>query len=165
MVRTDQTQLVVMASIVTRLKSALSLSENQCYETIEPLAPPVVPTGGDYFVTVALGHSSFSEGEQVIGNITEDATLTVTAYTRIRLDESKSDKYLFRDTTRGLLTLKKNILTALVGQDLVETSDPAEEFLRELLRAESSTAPNYDREKQIGWISIDFALSWDWNLS
>jgi len=165
MVRADKTLLDVLASVVTQLKSALSLGDNQCYETVEPLAPPVIPTGGDYFVTVALGSSSFSEGEQVSGNITEDATLTVTAYSRIRLDQSKSDKYLFRDTTRGLLTLKKNILKALVGQDLQDASVPAEEFLRELLRATTATAPNYDYDKQIGWISIDFALSWDWDIT
>ena len=125
------------------------------------MAPPIIPPGGDYFVTVAVSHSTFAESEQVAGNITEEATVTVTGYSRIKLDPV-SDTNLLQDASRGLFFIKKKILKALVGQDLLDPNGCT--FLRELVLARSSGQPNYDPDKGIGWVSIDFAISWDWKI-
>ena len=156
------TQQEVLDAVMTQLRPSLSLNSNQVFEVIDPLAPPSIPPGGDFFVTVAVAHGTFAEHEQVPGNVTEDGMITVTGYTRIKLDSS-SDTKLLHDDTRGLLVIKRKILKALVGVDLV--TEEGGRFLRELVLAKVSSQPNYDPDKGIGWLSMDFGVSWDWDIT
>ena len=151
-----------MNAVMAQLRTSLGLVSNQVFEVIDPLSPPSIPPGGDFFVTVAVAHGTFAESEQVPGNITEDGMITVTGYTRIKLD-SGSDTKLLHDSTRGLLGIKKKMLKALVGVDL--QTDAGETFLRELVLAKVSSQPNYDPDKGIGWLSMEFGVSWDWDIT
>jgi len=156
------TQQEVIDAVMTQLRSSLGLNTNQVFEVIDPLAPPSIPPGGDFFVTLAVAHGTFAEHEQVPGNVTEDGMITVTGYSRIKLDSS-SDTKLLHDDTRGLLVIKRKILKALVGVDL--QTDAGARFLRELVLAKVSSQPNYDPDKGIGWLSMDFGVSWDWDIT
>jgi hypothetical protein len=165
MAREDITQPEVLQRIIEHLRAALNLLPTQCVEAIEPSSPPEIARGGDFFITVSPGESFFVEGEQQIDNITEEWSVTVTAYSRIRLDYADTDEKLLRDASRGLLIAKGRILKALVGQDLENDETPAGTFLRQLLFAERCGRPMYDEKKTIGWISIDFGVHYDWDLA
>lgn len=155
----------MLGRIVEHLRSALKLADSQCVEAIEPDAPPHIARGGDFFITVSPGDGMFIDGEQQIGNITEEWSVAVTAYSRIRLDPSDTDEKLLRDTARGLLEAKRLILKALVGQDLTDADDSTDTFLRQLLHAERCGRPRYDDKQNIGWLSIDFGVHYDWELT
>ena len=92
--------------------------------------------GGDFFVTVSPGGGQFEQGEQSPPNVTEYTDVVVTAYTRIRTDSTGHDQQLLQDLKRGLLTLKRMLLKALVGQWL----NPAYN-LRQSVYARGSEAP------------------------
>jgi hypothetical protein len=167
MARIDVDQAVVLERIVARLRSALSLNERQVYETLSPDFLPRIPTGGDFFVAVSPLDGTFIDGEQVEDNITEEWGVAVTAYTRIRLDSTDRDEKMLRDASRGLLTIKKRILRALVGQDL--KTDEGSEFLRDLLFARHCRQPDAaeipDGKIPVGRITLEFGVHFDWELS
>jgi len=163
--REDITQSEVLRLMMEHLRAALNLLPTQCVEAIEPSAPPKIARGGDFFITVSPGDGFFVEGEQAAGNVTEEWTVTVTAYARVRLDYSDTDEKLLRDTSRGLLEAKRRILAALVGRDLNTDDTPAATFLRQLLFAQRCGRPMYDEKETIGWISLDFGVHYDWDLT
>jgi len=159
--RVDVTQTDVLELVVKHLREQLELNERTCWETIEPLAVQI-PRGGPFFVTVAPGEGQFEPGEQAPRNITEEWSITVTGYTRPKVDSTDHDEKLLRDAARGLLVVKHKILKALVGEDIQNKN--RDEFLRQLLYAQHSSRPQFDKEKGIGWISIDFGVEFDWDL-
>jgi hypothetical protein len=168
MARVDVDQTTVMAALIARLKDRLQLAESHCYETINPPhAPPVAPPGGDFFVTVLVGDGAFDEGMQDAGGeeqLKEECEVTVTGYSRIRLDRVGHDTLLLHDDLRGLLkAIKFKILKALVGVDLQNEDD--EYFLRDMIRVRRASQADHDKDKGIGWISIVFVVSWDWDLA
>lgn len=176
MPRIDVDQSVVLERIVDRLRSALDLTERQCFIALSPQHLPKMPKGGEYFVAVSGGGGQFVEGEQVPGNITEQWSVYVTAYSRIQLDSTDHADSLLMDDGRGLLKMKKRILAALVGQDLtVDTeessgsSEIAPTFLRQLLFARSATEPGAAElnpgNLQIGVITLEFGVEFDWDLT
>ncbi len=163
MARVDVTQATVLERMLAYLRSALNLNDRQCYECLQPDAPPRVPVGGECFVSVSPGEGEFIGGEQICENLTEEWTVTVTAYARIQLDSSDHDEKVLRDAGRGLLILKEKILRTLVGQDLI-TLD-GDTFLRNLLFAQHATRPAHDRDQGIAWISLTFGVHFDWDLT
>jgi len=161
-IRIDVTQETVLEAVVDQLRTQLGLNRRTCWETLEPLAPKI-PKSGEFFVTVSPGPGQFVEGEQQVGNITEQWTITVTAYSRIKLDSTDHDEKLLRDARRGLLQAKRKILQSLVGQDI---QDPDRDvFLRQLLYAISCSRPEHDSSKHIAWISLEFGVDFDWDLT
>ena len=167
--RIDVTQSAILDRLVDFLRAELPLGERSCYLTINPAAVPVIPKGGDYFVTVSPGPGRFVEGEQVPVNVTEEWSITVTAFTRIKLDSTDHDKQVLLNAARGLIVLKRRLLKALVGVDLAIEADGAEGFLRNLLFAKSATRPEHGQwtggEQMLSWISVDFGVDFDWDLT
>jgi len=162
MSRSDATQSDVLTAITAALRTALALDARQCFEVLEPLAPPVIPKGGVYFVTVAPGEGVFVDGEQAAGNCTEEWTVIVTAYARVRLDSTDHDQNLLQEASRGLLVLKGKLLAALVGADPVNGE---EAFMRDLIFAQRAERPGHDGQKGVAWISIHFGVNFDWDLT
>lgn len=138
----------------------MSLNERQCFIVLEPTTPPIIPMGGDLFVTVAPGEGVFVEGEQFAGNATEEWTVIVTAYSRSRLDSTDRDTKVLQDQTRGMLVLKGRVLSSLVGADLLIDGEP---FLRTLLFAQQASRPGRDDENFISWVDIVFGVHFDWS--
>lgn len=166
MARVDVQQDEVLERFVARLRDQLNLGPSHCFIVSDPALRVPPPVGGEYFVTVAGGAGQFDDGMQDGGGaeqLMETWTVTVTVYTRVKLDQSGHDDKLLVDTNRGLLRLKRPVLKALVGHDLV-TEDGDNNFLRRFLYAISCGHPQYDAGKAIGWLSIDFGVAWDWDL-
>lgn len=165
--RTDVQQAAVLTAIAARLRSALTLAANQCYLSALPLHPKML-RGGPWFLAVSPGTGSFVEGEQAIGNCTEETTVTITMYSRIAVDRADEDDKSLTDTSRGLLAIKQKVLTALVGHDLVAAAGNT--FVRQLLFCrrcgppvllEESGAPN----NIVAAMQLDFGVMFDWDLA
>jgi len=170
MARSDTTESVILDRIITRLRSALGLDSRSCYESIEPLAP-VIPAGAPWFVAVSLDAGTFVQGEQsrlttleAPGNTTESIEISVTAYTRITLDSTDRAVARLTDVSRGLLERKRQLLSALVGWDLLTANGNT--MLRALLFAIRSSKPmvvrSDDRNQSWGLIQLQFQASYDW---
>lgn len=165
MPRADIEQGDVLERFVARISERLSLEKGRCFIVAMPELR-ASPPGGEYFVTVAPGTGSFDVELQIGGGefqCTEEWQVLVTVYSRIKLDQSGHDDRLLVDAGRGLYKLKRLVLKALVGNDL--ETDGGDTFLRQLLYVISCGQPEYDKEKQIGWLSMVFGVSWDWDLS
>lgn len=160
--RVDITEVDVVGYLLTRLRSQLGLNERSCWYTLDPLAVDI-PPGGDFYVTVAPGNSQFPDGEQASRNITEESTVQVTVYSRMRLDSTNHDDKLVLDAANSLYKLKKRVLAAIVGHDL--TDEDADYFLRQWLHVLSSDRPNYDKDKAVGWLTLHVGVSFDWDLT
>ncbi|WP_321376943.1 hypothetical protein [Trichococcus shcherbakoviae] len=163
--RIDIDQSTVLERVVAQLRSALNLGERQVYETLDTNYLPRIPTGGAFFLAVSAADSTFPEGEQTPGNLTEDWGVFVTAYTRIKLDSTDRDEKTLRDASRGLLSIKRKILAALVGQDL--TTEDGDTFLRQTLFARSCGRPEakeMPNKVPIGVITLEFGVSFDWDV-
>ena len=166
MARVDIEQIEVVGAIVLRLQTALTLSDRQVYPVARARDVPLIPVGGDYFLTVATGDGTFVPEEQVAGNITEDSDVTVSVYTRIRSDSTGHDAYLLLDDARGLFAVKKLILGALCGQDLIDESGST--FLRQLIFAKHCEAPDIVTAGRdgvaCGVIRLTFGVNYDWSI-
>jgi hypothetical protein len=172
MARVDVTQDVVLERILARLRSELGLNERQCYETLDALAPPAIPKGGEWFVAISPTEGQFIEGEQASPNVTEEWGIIATIYTRLALDSTDHDEKLLRDATRGLLVLKKELLAALIGRDLQLESadDTGDTFVRQLIFARTCHRPMIlerqgEPRAMLGMLSIDFGIHFDWDLT
>lgn len=172
MARVDVTQDVVLERILAKLRSELGLNNRQCYETLDALAPPAIPKGGEWYVAISPTEGQFVEGEQAPPNVTEEWGIIVTIYTRIALDSTDHDEELLRNASRGLLVLKRAVLRALVGRDLQLESpdDTGNTFVRQLIFARTCHRPVImEREGEpramLGMLSIEFDVHFDWDLT
>lgn len=169
MPRIDVTQDVVLERIVDRLRSQLDLSDERCYDTLDPNSPPLVPPGGEYFIIVSPGTGRFVEGEQAPPNVTEEWTITVTLYVRVHLDRTGRDAEVLRNAGRGLFGVKWLVLRALVGHDLA--TDDEDTFLRQLCYATGTAAPEVvEGRREMGALflyrlQLEFAIEFDWDLT
>lgn len=172
MSRVDVDQVQVLTSFVDALRLELPLTDRTCYITLDPPGLASFIPAGDWWVTVSPGEGVFVDGEQVAPNVTEEMTVTVTVYTRLRLDHVGNDTMLILDGLRGLYPLKKKILSAMIGRDLTlpwKTDAGAETFLRALVRVVHSSAPQvavakHDASLAIGFVTLTFVLPFDWDL-
>ena len=167
MARTDISQADALDAVVLRLQTELTLSERQCYPVARAQDVPSIPVGGNFWLTVAIGGGTFIPEEQSAGNVTEDADCIVTAYTRIRTDSTSHDRDLLLDDARGLLAIKKLILAAMCGHDLLDPE--GDSFLRQLVFARNCSNPDKvnipDATGAFGQIQITFGIMFDWSLS
>lgn len=169
MSRVDTEQATLLERIADYLRKQLRLNARRCFETLDPLHP-VIPPGGDYFLSVAPGDGTFDVEHQVGGGadqLTEYGEVVVTIYSRVKLDSTDHDEIIMRDASRGLLSLKKTVLKTLVGYDLaLESGDTA---LRQTLYAKRYTAPTMGQQDGSGigvaFLSITFGVDFDWDLS
>ena len=122
-----------------------------------------IPPGGEFFATVAPGNGQFPDGEQAVGNVTEETSYQVTVYNRMRLDAVGRDDKLVLESASSLYKLKLRVLKAIVGHDL--TNDDDDLFLRQLLHVTHADRPNYDKDKGVGWLTLHVGVPFDWNLT
>lgn len=125
--------------------------------------------------------------------VTEEWQLLVTGYTRIRLDSTDRDMQVLREANRGLLQIKRRILWAMAQIDLHkpyveepivgwDEMTPEEKiiaareaargrranigdtFQRKFLVVRHAGKPDYDEKNQVGWLTVFFEMSHDWDL-
>lgn len=164
--RVDTTELTALTAIRDLLRTAFpELGSENVFLTLYPDAPEPEPSG-EHFLSVAPGAGSFDEALFAGGGreqLCQVGEFQVTIYSRVQLDQSARDESILGHATEGLLVLKHRVLSALVG------ADPAlpggAKFSRELLRPIRAAAPEHDADRGIGWLSLAFALSFDWDLT
>ena len=163
--RIDTTQADLLASLRDHLRNELGLPPNRCYCTDAPDHLPAAPRGGEYTVTLAAGDSQFFPGEQSAVQCTEDQSILVTAFARNAADRVDELDRMLLDTSRGLATIKRELLRAVVGRDLPIHGAP---FLRQLLFVRRSTRPRLVEHATPGAVLGTFALEivarFDWDL-
>jgi hypothetical protein len=165
--RIDIVEVDVLASVLLRVQTELGLNDRQCYPVRDVLYVPVIPPGGDYFVTISVGDGIFNEGEQIPQQCIENSEFTVSGFTRIKTDSTGHDGYMLTDASRGTLPIKRKILKALVGKDLEDADGTT--FLRQLVFAKRASAPEIveigDKGVLCGVVRITFGIKYDWNLA
>lgn len=167
--RTDIKQDELHNVIIRLFREALDLSESRCYEVTEPDQLPKVPSGSEYVLTLCFGDGDFPIEQQHSEQCCESLDLTVTAFSRVNLDSSNTDRMLLHDDRRGLLILKHKILKAVF-----DDPDPAREsgqgFLRSYLSVRRSIRPGVASVGDkgvitVGRVAVVFDVTWDWDLS
>jgi hypothetical protein len=93
---------------------------------------------------------------------TEQASVVVTAYTRIELDRGDHTAALFHDDLRGLMRLKRKILRCLTNHALLDEDDYA--ILRNPLYPIHAYRPAKDERNGLARISVEFGVDFDWDL-
>jgi hypothetical protein len=173
MARVDVDQTQVLDSFMELLRLELPLTDRTCYITLDPPGQLAFIPASDWWITVSPGEGVFVDGEQSPGNITEDFSVTVTIYSRIRLDQAGRDTSLVLDGVRGLYPLKQRVLAATVGRELRLTwkdEDVASTFLRAFLNVVHATAPQvavskHDGHLSIAYMALTYRLPFDWDLT
>lgn len=161
--RTDATATAILQWVRERLKTALQLSDSQCFFTADSLNPPVAPPA-DVFLTVSPGGGQFHLPEAAAGNLMERWTFCVRIFCRVLLDRADHDEKRLFDATRGLLAWKQKVLAALTGLDNPDWN------LRGWIAPAAATAPQWlqgGRNAELNYLSlaIDFQADFDWNLT
>ncbi len=164
--RIDIDPVVVQTALVERLQTVLQLNDRNCYPVARAQDLPLLPVGGDYFLTVAFSDSQFPAGEQVPGNITEETEAVISIYTRIRTDSTSHDRNLLIDDKRGLYSIRNKVMAAVVGQDLLD--EFGNSFLRQFLAVKNSTGGDILDSGQkgvlLGVMRVTVAVSYDVDL-
>lgn len=164
----DVTQDQVMAAVLLRLRSALSLKETNCYEVEHPeLAPEVI--FGDIMLTVCPGDGDFPIDEQAGPQLAENSDVTVTWFTKIQLDRQQKVKNMLHEAERGILPWKARILRCMLptaatgGNEILLPS--GSRFLRDQIFVKRYNRANWDKDKQVAWASLIFGVNFDWDLT
>lgn len=161
---TDVTQSDAMDAVVRQLRSSLGLPESHCYETDNP-DECQIPPSGDMWVTVWCGGGNFDQALQRGGGqyqCCEMIQVVVNVYTRIALDPTGRSARQLHDAARGLFAHKRAVLKAMVGARL--TTEDGNEFLRQLVYAIRSSAPESNDTEHWARVGIEFGVEWDWDL-
>lgn len=164
MARVDSNHSDILDAVAARLISQISgYSASNCFVTLEPMPFPFPQH--NQFMTVCPSDGVFDdaiiEGAGVAA-CAENSNVIVTCASRIMLDQVAQHRTLISDQSRGLLVTKRLILKALTAHDLIVGSNAV---LRNFIAPVKALSPGYDREARLGWLSIVFALDFDWDLA
>ena len=162
-------QVEVLEALLRRLRSELKLNERTCFEAMNPLDPPFLPKGGDFFITVGFDSSTFPVDFQIgggAGQLVEQCSLTVAIFTRVKSDSADHSERILRDAERGLFAIKRKVLLALIDHDLLTLE--GNPFLRQTLYATSCGRPSLlASERQpiaLACLPLQFGVEYDWDL-
>lgn len=155
-------QAGVHTALVTYLETQLAIDGSRVLELVDPMSPPDLLPTGPYFVSVVIGEGTFPFSEQGAPQLNEEFQLTSTAYTKLWLDAPGSEHELLHEATRGLLYLKKQLLKALAGANVVVN---ANSFLRDRITIASASRPDFDPLKGVGWVAVTCDVSFDWDFT
>lgn len=158
----DATQAEVVEAVLRFYRQRLNLPEQLVYPTIEPLNPPQLPSGGDFWISVAPGGGTFPFEEQDDEQLREELELVVTAYSRMSLDRTSREQAFLFDPRRGAFWLKSRLLL-IVGQELTDAEGQG--LIASRVVAHSATKPTYDPQQGIGWVGVVLGVEFDWALA
>lgn len=158
----------VLASIIQLLINCpLGLNDETCFLAWEPYPPEeMLPmlAAGDRFVTVAVSDSEFDEDINVGAGqytATENTGVVVTIFGRYELDRTGKAVDALTNYTNGMLSMKKQILRALLAADPQWNLQP---LLRNFIQPRHASAPAYLKDFKLGALSIFFSVDFDWDL-
>jgi hypothetical protein len=165
MARADTTQADILDAIVRRLIDQIDpLTEKTCFIGILPDGAPYRPADNLFVVVSPTGGQFPAEFVDGGGSqqLTENSGVLVTIFSRLMSQRQERDREGLASETRGLLTLKRQILRALTAHDL---EWGGQKILRSLLvPSESSPADPAREVDNLVQLSIRFEVSFDWDL-
>lgn len=155
----------MLAAIVDVIRLAIpELSTPEaCYVSDYPQPPANV--SGNLFCQVSATDGEFPEDLQAgagENNLQEYAGVVVTVWSKIKLDRTGKTEALVLDPNRGMLAIKKKILTALKPQNLVDPDGYW--LLTNFLMPRSCSAPRYDEKFDGGTMALHFSTDFAWSL-
>lgn len=151
------TESTLLNTIITRLKTQLTLGDERCYPVNEPNTVKVaLPGSGDYILQVSLGEPEYPQDEQAAEVCIERIPVEVTIYTGIKLDRNGRNDEGLKSTTRGMFPIRRLVLKALVGYAITG--------LASLLYASHSSRPQQDVEAGITWQTVYLYADCDLDL-
>lgn len=164
---TETTQEAVLDAVVARIRSEIDELGNDSTCFVSDYPDPT-PSGvvSNLFAIVSPTDGQFGEEEQVgagAEQVIENTGVVVTVYSTMRLDRPGRIENLLKDDTRGMLPLKQKLLKALASHNLLDANGNT--ILVNYMHAGRSTAPRFDREKNMGVMSLHFHTDFEWDLS
>lgn len=161
MARINGDPVVILEKIVARLKTQLSLTDSQCYLTLDPNAKGyssdlvyiVSPMSGDF-------DPSYWEGGGT-ETLKTDWGISVTIRTAMQLDDAKQQAKFLTDNARGVFPKAKAVIAALAGFDPIDNS--GDEQLRDPLIPAGFTLAK--QGYRAGDIIVHFKCNFDWDLA
>lgn len=177
MARVNISPDLVLTAVATRLETALALGDRRVRLSVDG-SPPKIPMGvtaSGYYLVVSMGGITFDPAMQFGGGVDQVeavAQVSVTAITRVALDDPGGDDQLLVHSSRGLYAIARSVVKALTQQDLPHPTSGSDTFLREW-----ATVTNID-SPQVGhltptqgaaipaaWITVTFSAAFDWDMS
>lgn len=157
----DQTD--ILEAVERFFTRVLKLPKESLFPSQQPMAPPAALPGGAYWLTVTIGDGAFPLEEQFPEQLREDSTFIVTGFTRVQLDEKGRDHKLLKSDERGLLVIKRKILS-IVGQQLqLANGTPIGADRVYAIRASKPEAVS-NQTVNLGTVSVTFGVAFDWDL-
>ena len=160
-------QATVLQAVVDRLIAQVTspvLTESTCFVCLDP-DTEIPQRSSNLYVTVSPMDSQFDqpaiEGGGNVNSI-EQSGVTVTMRSAIKLDKAGSASDALMHASRGLLLVKRQVLKALVGQQLQDGS--GNDLLTSLIAPLNGDRGRYDEENMIFRLSVSFALDYEWDL-
>lgn len=158
-------QVTVLLAVVARIRDQVPLlsQENNCFLSMS--MDPIGEQRQDIYATVAPMSGRFDH-EMFVGagdaGACEQTGVIITVFSQMRLDRPSQDLQMLTQESRGLLLLKKQILKALAGHDLQDSS--GNRILRDRIEPLNASHPQrYDESE--GTFSLSFATNFVWDLS
>ena len=160
----------VLEAVVTRLIDQISeLTTKTCFIATEP-PDDIPPNVRDNLVCVVSPTDSrfdlgVHDGAGADGTF-EYAGVMLTIFSSMKLDRVGHDESLLLDVKRGLYVVKKSILKALSGHNLLDANDNT--LLVNWMAPLSCESPRAARDNKhglTGSFAIVFSTDFDWDLS
>lgn len=163
--RYTTTHLDVCQAVVAKLLATYTdLKPETCFLALDPELPfelghnifvTVVPQGGEFDLSVFDGHAQYGTFER--------ASVVITFWTAIRLDQKGRAATALGEAARGLLPWKRRVLKTFSGLDLQDAD--GRRILTALMAPLRALHPSRmeNGEKHLG-ISLVFATDFDWDL-
>jgi len=156
-------QITVLNAVVALLQASVSAlaGDNLCFLSMH--TDPIENYRQNIYATVAPMSGRYDEDLfRGSGNAVEQSGVIVTVFSQMRLDRPDADTRMLTDETRGLLTLKKQILKALNAKQLQDGE--GNNILTSVMRPINAGHPGRASE-EMGTFSLAFATDFLWNLS
>ncbi len=159
----DCDQSDILKAVERFYTRALKIAKDSLFPSQQPMTPPAALPGGNFWLTVTIGDGTFPLEEQCPEQLREDMDFTVTGFTRIALDEKGRDHKLLKSEERGLLLIKRKILS-IVGQQLA--LDDGTPIGADRVYAVRASKPEVvsNPATSLGTVSVTFRLAYDWDL-
>lgn len=167
---TDQDE--VLTAIVERLRSEIAEfnAPNKCFVSIDP--EPEEEQRQSIFATVSPIDGEFEAGvfDGAGGHgALERSGFTVTVFSKINLDRPDEQYQALQNESRGLFSLKKKILKALLrnstGGVWTPTNASGASLLADYIAPARAGFPMAADNSKHAKLSVTFSASWTWNLT
>jgi len=115
------TQAEVLLAVAQKIRASVPLLTNESVCFVSDTPEPSVEEQSNLFATVCPADGQYDNGIiDGAGNVgvAEVSPIIVTIFSRIEVDQIEHFQQGFVDATRGLFTIKKQVLTALAGKNL-----------------------------------------------